>query len=482
MKNYKLYIYLILFAVQGVLLWSCDDNDEKGDLLKVSDYKFAFKDYTTLPSTSFPYSNLYFTPNYPAKEFIPDWLFSRYYTVAEGSTALITYDFRDYDQPETLTKLSQEIKTFTYNEYKYAWDDIYATFFTPSKSAETQVPVVLDALIDAEDGDYKIVRYDYSATEAIIEYDKEIVYFSEDFNGLLGDNFSQFTYAGWYNSDVSGIGKKWQTRKGTGDNRIAMAYSRSVRGSDSWLINEKAIDLKNSLNPILTFTYGSGYYEPGYPDENMDCMTLNLTDYFNGTNPSLSEWKDVSQESGIRDVDRKVSAYPSTFNLSLDISDFAGKFFFLGFRYYLPTRAANYTKSPLYYVDNVKVSEKRDVASVPSTEGQYAIFMYADGQWNIVDDSYYILQDTDYVTINLPSLSAIQASQHLPGFLNGKFNNATVGAKKVVVYKMNETLTGAGDFEYTSSGWKEAAKEIETQTDKYVFKNDTKWTYNSTAN
>ncbi len=467
----------VLYGMLSMLLVSCSKNEPR-ELLKVTNYQFTFNDYSTLPGSSFAYANQYFTPQHPAKEYIADWLFGRYYTVAEGSTALVSYRYRDYDHPESLNKLSQTVKVFAPNDYKVVWGEVYADFFTPSMTPEQEIPKILAAQGQAEEGDFKVVQYQYSAVEATIVPNKEVVYLSEDFNTVGGNDWAQLSYTGWYNQDVSGIGIRWRIRV-AGANRIPTGYSRDRRGADSWLINANSVDLGAARNPNLSFTYGIGYFVQNQPSESFDCLTVNLTSSFNGTNPALSTWKDVSEVSGIRNV-TPASGYPGTSTYTVNLAEFVGGNVHVGFRYYLPTRSANYAMAPLYYVDNIKISEKLDVAEVPATEKKYGLFVYKDYQWEAVDDSFYILQDVDYLSINMPTLNAVQAAQHLPLFLDSKFSSANVGDMITVVYKRNENDTAASQFEYTESGWKSAGRDIETKVDRYIFTDATKWAYDST--
>lgn len=471
----KLKFLVIAFILGSITTFiSCED-DDKGSLFKHSSYKLTFDNYDQLPSNSFPNVNKFFTPANAAKNYIPGWLNERYYSIADGSTAEIIYKFKDYDRPEYLEKLNRELRTLDLGDYQIVWGDIYASFFTPDIPA-TKIAEILNQKEEAEAGDFRIVFYNYSSESAIIKNDQKIYYFREDFNGITGGDFSQFEYKGWYNQDLSGVGYKWRVRVNGATDRIAMAYSRDSKGSSSWLINTEPIDLRYALNPTLKFGYGLGYLDQSQPTESFDCMTMYLTNKFDGKNPSSSSWQDVSTEAGLRDL-TPATGYPGRPTQSLNLTNHVGDYLHMGFHYYLPTRNNAYSLAPLYYLDNIEISEIRDIAEVTSTEGKYSIFIYDGSTWNMVDDTYYALQPEDYNELNVGFLTTLEAAEKLPAFLNQKFADSASQEKKIVVYKISETNMGASEFIFDGSNWIEAGGEIADKTDKYIYRSNTGWGY-----
>lgn len=471
----KLKISVIAFILGSITIFiSCED-DSKGSLFKHSSYKFIFDNYEQLPSNSFPNINKFFTPSNAAQYYIPVWLNERYYSIAEGSTAEVIYKFKDYDRPEYLEKLNRELKTLNLGDYSVVWNNIYASFFTPDIPA-TRIAEILTQNEEAEIGDFRIVSYNYSPESAIIKNDQKVYYFKEDFNGITGGDFSQFEYKGWYNQDLSSVGYKWRVKQNGAVDRIAMAYSRGSKGSSSWLINTNAVDLRYALNPILNFGYGFGYLDQSQPSESFDCMTMYLTNKFDGKSPSSSSWSDVSTEAGLRSITPS-TGYPGRPKQTLNLTKYIGDYLHIGFHYYLPTRNNPYSLAPLYYVDDIEIAEIRDVAEVSSIQVKYDIFIYNGSTWEIAENTYYALQTEDYEELNTAFLTPLEAVEKLLSLLNAKFTDSTPQEKKIIVYKISETNMGASEFIFDGTSWLEAGGEIKDKADRYVYRANDGWTY-----
>lgn len=476
-KTKALQIVITCLVMGCIVFFAACNDDEKGELLKHSAYQFDFEEYTVLPSESFPYINKYFTPTHAAKYYMNAWLMSRYYVVADGSTADITYDFKDYDRPEYLDKLNSELVELDLGDYAMVWGDVYANFFTPDVSS-SNIPEILDVkkrTEDVEEGDYCIIAYNYSPTNATINANEKVVYFSDNFNSIPGANWDEFDYEGWYNKETSGVGLKWRLRI-AGEDRIPTAYSRGKSGSNSWLINRNGVDLRYAKNPMLTFGYGMGYYDESQPNESFDCMTMYVTNKLDAMDPTISKWTDVSETAGIRSI-TPVTGYPGRSPLKLDLKKYVGDYFHLGFNYNLPKRNDPYTLAPLYYVDNIDVYEMRDVAKVDAKEVVYDVFTYTNNKWESVSDLYYVLQAEDYLQLNVLSMSPQEALSLIPPFLDTKFPAASAQDKIIVVYKINETHMGASEFTFDGTVWSEAGSDITKKTDRYTYTKELGWQY-----
>ncbi|MFR9525094.1 MAG: hypothetical protein SNI91_02920 [Rikenellaceae bacterium] len=113
-------------------------------------------------------TNECFSDNISGADYIPAYLDALYGTyLSAGSRANVTYN-ASVDAPEELSFIMAGT-TYTVSDDDYAsvWgEDVAATYFTPSVSAESNLPTILkSSLPDAEAGDYALVTYAYSATE-----------------------------------------------------------------------------------------------------------------------------------------------------------------------------------------------------------------------------------------------------------------------------------------------------------------------------
>src|SRR5690606_13317445 len=97
----------------------------------------------------------------------------------------------------------------------------------------------------------------------------------------------------------------------------------------------------------------------------------------------------------------------------------------------LPVKESNYTDAALYVIDNIKLSETRDIASVPSSEVLYKVFKFTQNNWTALN-SVYTLQPADYQQIGHTTLTVEQAREYIPSILSAKIHDAQEGDEKVV--------------------------------------------------
>ncbi|MFI3286204.1 MAG: hypothetical protein R3Y08_06065 [Rikenellaceae bacterium] len=113
-------------------------------------------------------TNQYFSENITANEYLPAYLESLYGSyLSLGSKINVTYNI-SVDAPAVLAYImSGTAYTVTADDYASVWgDEASASYFTPSKSAESNLPAILkSALPDAAGGDYALVTYSYSDFE-----------------------------------------------------------------------------------------------------------------------------------------------------------------------------------------------------------------------------------------------------------------------------------------------------------------------------
>lgn len=483
----KHFRYYLVYLLSLTLLTSCGDDEDTGkdkyDFPKVNfpslEEKLTFTDYMTLPIESEAYKNSQFSPLAPAIDFLPSWLSNKYFNPSEGSIAWVSYNYNEYVVPteiDLLTGLDTNVLTIT--DFNDIWGDIAGDFFTPSKP-ESLMTDILDKKLTGVENQYYVISYYYSNEEATIK-DDEIIYLNENFNSDTGGAWSVLNVASWYSRNTMG-GRPWRINV-AGINKIPLAYDRDYAGSDAWLINKTAINLTKALKPILSFKYGCGYFVTSTTgtESSFDCMYLKVSDNFDGENPSSSTWDDLSEESGIRSA-TKAPAYPGTATFTMDLSAYAGKNFFVGFNYYLPQRSSKYTVAPLYYVDDIKISEIKKTAISNTKEKKHALYAYRDDQWINETEQFYLLQPTDYTALGIEALSKTEAEVMIPKILTSKFSSLNLGNKKLVIYTSSSGKTLASEFTFTIDGWALADIQSVTMTDKYVYKKQTGWTFESNS-
>lgn len=480
----RYYYYVFLSLLMLFTLPSCDneeavDGTEKEKVTFPSfEEKLLFTEYMRLPIESFPYKNSHFSTGEPAKNYLPSWLFDKYYTPTQGSIAWVDYKFNDYlASPDVDLVSNLKVHHLTKDNLKSVWGNIISDFLSPNKP-ESLLPQILDETFPAaKEGEHYMISYYYSETEETIK-ESTITYISEDFNSYAGGAWSFITVDGWYNGNtVGGIPFRTQV---SGINKIPMAYDRDNPGSDAWLVHKKAVDLSTATAPVLEFRYGAGYFVLDDPAESIDCMYVKITDKFDGTTPTTSSWTDVSEKTGIRTAP-KATGYPGTAVYQMNLKEYIGGKVFVGFNYHLPPRGIKYGKAPLYYVDDIKITDLRKEAQTISKEKKYALYQYVNGAWIEKTDSYYMLQAEDYATIGTETLSRDDAETSMPPLLLAKYPNATIDDVVVVVFVTALGNSQALEFVFKDNNWVIPENASLMMTDKYIFNKEAGWVFESNS-
>ncbi len=112
-------------------------------------------------------TNQYFTDNITGNDYIPAFLESVYGTyLSDGSKIYVTYNVSADAPAELAYIMAGTSYTVTADDYATAWGTEDApSYFTPSVSAESNIPDLLAAYLSAEAGDYALVTYSYSDVE-----------------------------------------------------------------------------------------------------------------------------------------------------------------------------------------------------------------------------------------------------------------------------------------------------------------------------
>jgi len=461
-------IYIILALFTGII-YSCKDKaDLFEDLTPIrSDKNIVFVEYGLLPANTPPERMKYFSPEFPARDFLPDWLAGKIVNAAAGSTARVSYDFKSVDRPEDLQKLEQDITELGTEDYKSVWGMPFVNALTPAKSPAAELPVLLKAKYPAAvEGDFRIVGYDYSSTEPITTTNTEINYLQEGFSTANAaiDN------VGWYNLSTT-TGRRWYLRSFSGLVRAIMTANGIWNPDlkmDAWLIS-KEMDLSQAVDPKFTFDIAVGYFT------NHFIKVLISSDY-EGGDPRQSTWDDVT---GRFNIPREGPESYGTLNSAgeIGLGAYAGKKVHIAFRYE-GQLDLEINRSTVYELDNVLVREVGNHTTVQSANRRYDLYRYEGGSWTLADpNSIYVLQGSDYTALNVQNIDMGSAEKVLVPFLRSKFAGATEGMQKTIVYKTGNLRVSADEFTFDGRTWKQSSpKALEVRTDKYVYDGN-KWNY-----
>lgn len=466
-------------------------NEPEGVLLKEVQMKIDFSAYQSLPKDSMPYTDGYFTPADPANKYLGNWLYSKYYSVGNGSLCEVSYNFRDYIKPMELKVLSnQQMFLITPDDYKLAWKDIESDFYSTDVPYDQSIPLVLQSNFIPDEGEFKIVEYNFSTVNPIILKNQEFILFGENFSNPAYTDWGVINTPQWFMKVIEGAGRGWSTiLNKTASTPNAFSYNRTA-GADNWLITKNAIDLSDVQNSQFSFDFGWGYYVANEPFR----FEVLITESFDSENPMNSKWTDITnkllthypdQSTGhIDEVSSRnlpSGGYPGLRNYILsDFSEFHGKKIYLAFRDKLlpvKTDGSTYSTASLYFLDNVKLTEKKDKAFSTSIEKRRAIFRYLSGKWTLADDHLYVLQPVDYPDQTSMSMDEKVAELIIPGLLREKFN-ASEGEKKIIVFTKPDLTTKADDYIFISGTWRLNAPPIIRKYDRYIFDpTEGKWVF-----
>lgn len=472
--------YIKLFSLSLLLLLFSCSGEEKGELYKAGNYRLTITDYQTFTPDSFPTLNGFFTPKHPANKYLPAWLNKRYHAVGVGSTAEVSYQYRDFDRSEQLDLLKLGLYQLDYADYQLAWGDVYADFYTPKTNPSSSIVELLNTKV-IQDQSYFVTYYRMSEKEAVIKKDEERELYALDYSfldkfpvgkwGLPLDETEELS--NYFIKNVGTNGRNWSgftyTPKGI------CVYHDGMLGGDAWFITPE-IDLQTALNPYFEFGYGHGY------PKNTSFFSVLISENFNGEDPLLSKWVDITDQlrtenGGDISTVKPSRGYPQSLHmLKAQIEQYAGKKIHIAIRSHLPTTAEGQAAS-FYLINFLQVKEKRDIAFVDHVKNEYQLFMIDEGRWKPAPPVFYVLQDKDYADLNVTHLGLLEASTKIPVLMDKLFVTDPVGTKRIIVFKVNSSEVNASEFITGDEGWKESGGDIVTATDLYEFGKDMNWNF-----
>lgn len=462
---------LIYIITSFVLLTpiACNEDKEEATLYK-KNIELSFIEYAALPKGSYPATNKCFTQKDPARNYLPAWLSNLGTNIGDGSSAIISYDYKDAERPERLVKLEIPADKFNDEDYKEIWGNPFVETLTPSKDPNSQIPLWLAKKYpSAKSGDYKLVEYFYSDEEPSLKTNTTVTYLLETFDNIGESSFSDL---GWLNLTANST-RAWISRVASGISRAMYTPNGQPAGtkSDAWLIS-KELDFSSAVSPKFSFDIAAGYYTK-------HCISILISDsYQEGNNPTYSQWTDITDSFNIpRSGPAGYGVLQTAGELAL--LKYAGKKIRIAFRY-TGLVDPELELGTTYEIDNIIISEVTDIFSVSHKEKQRKLFIFNGTNWEEVSENeIYVLQDSDYKNLQLQSIDAQYTENILVSFLKINFSGKENGSKITLMYNTGIDKLSANEFSFKDGKWQlSSLPSIIIKKDKYIYEANAKqWNF-----
>ena len=459
---------LMPVAVSLILLSGCkynDDNFEGLDdmtqptnLMKI-EYTLTDADYATISSNSTNKkiatdagvskdlenvkTNMYLTEKITGADYIPAFLLDKYYTADKGSSAKITYKYK-----EAMSSLLSEYASVKYlkptdAEYKLVYGENAFAPYLNEKTEGQMSKILNEKFKDAEKG--TAVFVDYKLGEGQLE------------NPLMWQNFEALP-----TGDT-----QWKVTS-YDDNQYVQYSANGTKGACvGWMVTP-AISV--TAGDYLAFDVTVGYY-------NASCLSVLISENFDGKNVGTANWVDVT--SGFSIPTKPTSGYGTFASAGkVSLSAYAGKKVYVAFKY--EGDGAN-KKTTTYQIDNIMVGISIPANSLSTPT--YAVKVYDGKNWKNKSNSVYVLTYADYGDMGQSKryfTSDVPAVNYLPAYLSKMVAYPVDGDARVVVYRYyNGTDLKIYSDEYTYSAEKarwELNTRIVDKTEQFVL-SDGKWNF-----
>ena len=473
---------LMPIAVSLILLSGCkynDDNFEGLDdmtqptnLMKI-EYTLTDADYATISSNSTNKkiatdagvskdlenvkTNMYLTEKITGADYIPAFLLDKYYTADKGSSAKITYKYK-----EAMSSLLSEYASVKYlkptdAEYKLVYgENAFAPYL--NEKTEGQISKILNEKFkDAEKG--TAVFVDYKLGEGQLE------------NPLMWQNFEALPTGDLKELKgcfISSTGDTQWKVTSYDDNQYVQYSANGTKGACvGWMVTP-AISV--TAGDYLAFDVTVGYY-------NASCLSVLISENFDGKNVGTANWVDVTSDFSI--PTKPTSGYGTFASAGkVSLSAYAGKKVYVAFKY--EGDGAN-KKTTTYQIDNIMVGTSIPANSLSTPT--YAVKVYDGKNWKNKSNNVYVLTYADYGDMGQSKryfTSDVPAVNYLPAYLSKMVAYPVDGDARVVVYRYyNGTDLKIYSDEYTYSAEKarwELNTRIVDKTEQFVL-SDGKWNF-----
>ena len=476
---------LMPVAVSLILLSGCkynDDNFEGLDdmtqptnLMKI-EYTLTDADYATISTNSVNKdsaanhkpddlskdlanvkTNMYLTEKITGATYIPAFLLDKYYTADKGSSAKITYKYK-----EAMSSLLSEYASVKYlkptdAEYKLVYGENAFAPYLNEKTEGQMSKILNEKFKDAEKG--TAVFVDYKLGEGQLE------------NPLMWQNFEALPTGdlkelkGWFISSTGDT--QWKVTS-YDDNQYVQYSANGTKGACvGWMVTP-AISV--TAGDYLAFDVTVGYY-------NASCLSVLISENFDGKNVGTANWVDVTFDFSI--PTKPTSGYGTFASAGkVSLSAYAGKKVYVAFKY--EGDGAN-KKTTTYQIDNIMVGTSIPANSLSTPT--YAVKVYDGKNWKNKSNNVYVLTYADYGDMGQSKryfTSDVPAVNYLPAYLSKMVAYPVDGDARVVVYRFyNGKALNIYSDEYTYSAEKarwELNTRIVDKTEQFVL-SDGKWNF-----
>ncbi|RHH08712.1 DUF5017 domain-containing protein [Bacteroides fragilis] len=475
---------LMPVAVSLILLSGCkynDDNFEGLDeitqptnLMKI-EYTLTDADYATISTNSANVdsaknhkpdlskdlanvkTNMYLTEKITGAAYIPAFLLDKYYTADKGSSAKITYKYK-----EAMSDLLSEYASVKYlkptdADYKLVYGENAFAPYLNEKTEGQMYKMLNEKFKDAEKG--TAVFVDYKSGEGQLE--NPLMW--QDFEALPTGDLTELK--GWFLSSVGGT--EWKVTS-YDDNQYVQYSANKMEGECiAWMVTPAVSVVAGDY---LGFDVTVGYY-------NANCLSVLISEDFDGKDVKAAHWTDVTSDFNI--PTKPTSGYGTFASAGkVSLSAYAGKKVYVAFKYV--GDGAN-KKTTTYQIDNIMVGTSIPANSLSTPA--YAVKVYDGKSWKDKNNNVYVPTFADYGDMGQSKryfTSDVPAVNYLPAYLSKMVAYPVDGDARVVVYRFyNGKALNIYSDEYTYSAEKarwELNTRIVDKTEQFVL-SDGKWSF-----
>lgn len=472
---------LMPVAVSLILLSGCkynDDNFEGLDeitqptnLMKI-EYTLTDADYAAISTNSTNEeiagkdlakdlanvkTNMYLTEKITGATYIPAFLLDKYYTADKGSSAKITYKYK-----EAMSALLSEYASVKYlkptdADYKLVYGENAFAPYLNEKTEGQMYKMLNENFKDVEKG--TAVFVDYKSGEGQLE--NPLMW--QDFEALPTGDLTELK--GWFLSSVGGT--EWKVT--SYDDNQYVQYSANKMESEciAWMVTPAVSVVAGDY---LGFDVTVGYY-------NANCLSVLISEDFDGKDVKAAHWTDVTSDFNI--PTKPTSGYGTFASAGkVSLSAYAGKKVYVAFKYV--GDGAN-KKTTTYQIDNIMVGTSIPANSLSTPA--YAVKVYDGKSWKDKNNNVYVPTFADYGDMGQSKryfTSDVPAVNYLPAYLSKMVAYPVDGDARVVVYRFyNGKALNIYSDEYTYSAEKarwELNTRIVDKTEQFVL-SDGKWNF-----
>ncbi|MDE6018139.1 MAG: choice-of-anchor J domain-containing protein [Muribaculaceae bacterium] len=447
-------------AIEGALTMS--KADYKAVAENSANKELAGADTTALKAVG---KNGYFTPQFPAVEYLPAFLASSdcpYFLASDGSKVNVTYNEAESNDSISAEIVKAATYTVTSADYQGAWksDEDFIDSFAPMTPAATNLPAILKkGIADPTTGQYAVVNYAEASENPIFiqlgggEAQMHAIY-TEPFT----ENEGNFLI--WNEVMPEGLSYVWKFATNYGMKASAF-LSGQAYATEAWLISPE-------------FTLGGDMANFSFEQ-----ATNHFTD-IETAKQEATVWLRVSGDDW-----EQITGYDFPEKLSwdfvssgdIDISKYCGSTIQIGFKY-TSTAANAGTWEIKNFVVNAKegsVGEnpgfygkpaKKVIANTPVIANKTAIYQYSGSEWKLAE-GFMAVQPADYIAMGFKVNELQDPTVFLPLYLKQNAPYAVSGNSIRVVY--NETECDV--LVYNGQNWTVNNNNLQTFTAQFIKEN-----------